>query len=391
MGVYVAEHGTFRIEFVLKGERYTKRIKTNKKWLAEKRETEWKKLLAGNVDGDCYDYTVAQIYERLLKSYGKGLPVDQQKASLEGAQQRWDKRLQKKFGHMKAMDVTGDHLEAYQDWCQRNEQDIWSTEIEKTLSAATINRDLSALGRAFQLAVQKKKIPSAPYWSKLDESGPRKGFVNEEQYGNLVQHAHDLWLRVLLALGYTYGCRRGELLALRVWQIDMDDRVISIEADQTKNGEGRQAVMTQEVYDVLVHAVAGKGPNDFLISRANASEPVLDFRGAWDTLCNAAGMPWLLFHDLRRSAIRNMMRHGISQSVAMVLSGHKTVSVFQRYNIVDLSTIREAAKRIEQGAERDREVISKKAARKESHQKSHQYAPKLVQQDGAGKKQSVVN
>ena len=92
----------------------------------------------------------------------------------------------------------------------------------------------------------------------------------------------------------------------------------------------------------------GKQPDDFLFTRNG--EPVRDFRGAWDALVKAAGVPGLLFHDLRRSAVRNMIRRGVPQKTAWEISGHKTDAVFSRYNIVSEGDLADAAKKIEAGA-----------------------------------------
>ena len=118
--------------------------------------------------------------------------------------------------------------------------------------------------------------------------------------------------------------------------------------DTKKHKEGRWL----PIYGEMGKAVAAQvemterdHPNcPWLIHRDG--ERVVEMRPAWPDACEKVGLPGLLFHDLRRSAVRNMVRAGIPEATCMKVSGHKTRAVFDRYNIIDGKDIHDAGKKL---------------------------------------------
>jgi len=136
---------------------------------------------------------------------------------------------------------------------------------------------------------------------------------------------------------------------MRCSQVDLLGNSVTLYSGETKNDEGRTVALTEECRLLLTELRRGKKPEDYLFTREKG-EVIKDFRGTWDKLTEAAGVPGLLFHDFRRSSVRNMIRRGVPQKTARTVSGHKTDAVFSRYNIVSEDDIRDAARRIEEGA-----------------------------------------
>ena len=150
----------------------------------------------------------------------------------------------------------------------------------------------------------------------------------------------------MLETAYRYGWRVSELLSLRVGQVDLVARTIRLEPGETKNREGREVTIESgSLLQLLRHCVEGKRPEDHVFTRGD--KPVCDFRKSWENLCTAAGVPDLLFHDLRRTAARNLRTAGVPEEIIMRIAGWKTSNVFKRYAIVDKADVRAALQQLE--------------------------------------------
>jgi integrase len=154
-----------------------------------------------------------------------------------------------------------------------------------------------------------------------------------------------LWAVALVTTLFEFGFRVGEAVNLRVRQVELVSRSIGLNPGETKSGKGRTAIMTTRVYELLKACVMGKQPDDYVFTRDG--KRVSDFRVTWTKVTVAAGFPDLLVHDLRRSALKRMIRRGIPQTTAMKISGHRTESVFRRYAIVGEEDLRDAARKLE--------------------------------------------
>ena len=213
---------------------------------------------------------------------------------------------------------------------------------------ATINRELAIVRRALKLAYQAGHISFAPHVKALPETNARTGFLEPENYERL-RDAMPEHIRCLFVIGYHLGCRIGELLTLKWEQVDAAGGWIRLAGIQTKTGKPRALPIYGEIPKALERQrlwCQENSPSSPYIFTWRGKR-MNDIRISWRKACAAAGVEGLLFHDLRRTAVRNMERHGISRSVAMSITGHLTESVYRRYAIVSERDLQDAAKRLD--------------------------------------------
>jgi integrase len=241
------------------------------------------------------------------------------------------------LGPIRAQEFGRQHVDAYVR--QRRQQKA---------SDAAINRELEHVRAAFKLAVDNEELQRAPKIRMLVEDNVRTGFLEHSGYVAL-RHALPSYLAPLFVVGYHVGCRLGELLKLRWDQLDFAAAQIWLERGQTKGRVARVLPIYGDMQEVLVEALRirdAEFPDCKLVFNRMGGK-IVDFRKAWAKACAMAEVTGLHFHDLRRSAVRNMDRAGIPRATIRKIIGHETDAMFDRYRIVDQNDVREAGEKAE--------------------------------------------
>jgi integrase len=200
-------------------------------------------------------------------------------------------------------------------------------------------------------------VPKVP---TIRVSAIRTGFFEREDFERVRAELPD-YLHPVVTLAYWMGWRIGEVLSLQWRQLDLKTGEIRLDPGTTKNKDGRVAFLPEEPLEALrawrETTTALERERARIVPHVfhNQGEPIRCFRTAWLNATKRAGVPTRLVHDFRRTAARNYVRAGVPERVAQTILGHKTRSIFDRYNIVAESDLREAAKRVvhpKQGADK---------------------------------------
>jgi integrase len=239
-------------------------------------------------------------------------------------------KLREVFGVDRALDITADRIAAYTEG-----------RLEAGLQPASVNRELAALRRMFTLAIRAGKLAARPHIALLAEDNAREGFLEPADFVTLGAHLA-AWLADAALFAYLTGWRKGEVATLTWADVDLRSGVIRLRAAHSKNKRPRVVILRGELRALLDRRAAARRLDCPLVFHRDG-QPLGDFRKAWRAACATAGLTGRLFHDMRRSAVRNMVRAGVPERVAMAMSGHRTRAVFDRYNIVSEDDLAAAA------------------------------------------------
>jgi integrase len=306
-------------------------------------------------------FTVKDLWDAYLIDYKNRSGKDAGRLEIA-----WN-HLKETFEHKRAGDLTTSQINKY---IEERREGITDEEA-KLKRNGTVNREVALLRSLFyygKRGVSPAMVEDIPAFPKrLKESPPREGFVDDHDFDVLVTNTKSLWMRTAIEVAYNFGLRKGELFGLQVKNLDLNLGPEGgwIHLRKTKNGRLRKAKMTPLIFTLLTECCRDKKPTDYVFTREDGSH-VVDPRDDWYTLCVQSRLGeyvrakrgngkefdkyvGLQLHDFRRSAVRNMIRRGVSEKTAMLISGHVTRSMLDRYNIGDERDLEEATRKIEAG------------------------------------------
>jgi integrase len=273
-------------------------------------------------------------------------------------------QLKKVFEGIRIIDITTPRIGAYiedrmklvcnecneksatQDCCPR----CGSKDLNKGASNATINRELAALKRMLNLGAQQTppKVDRVPHIPMLTENNIRKGFFEHAEF-LVLRDALPPYLKGFVTFAYKVGWRVSEITGLTWKHVDLTNGIVRLETGETKNDESRTVYLDDELGNVFIDQWQARKQSNkiskYVFPAKNGIGRIKDFRGSWKKACKDAGIGKRHFHDFRRTAVRNMVRSGVPERVVMMISGHKTRSVFDRYNIVNDTDLKLAAQK----------------------------------------------
>jgi integrase len=271
------------------------------------------------------------------------------------------KPLRKFFDHMRASTVTERDLERYK-----------SQRLAGGKTKATINRELAVIRRAYKLATRgKEKLVSpnsVPAVELYPENNAREGFIEYADFLELVRHL-PIDIADVCWFAYLMGWRKEQVLSLRWADINRDSGTVIRRAEFNKTKEPSVLAMSESVRAVIERRWSNRtvttkmGPRVCDLVFHRQGQPIRDFRGSWEKACISAGLcvtvkdsegqetkrASLMFHDFRRSCVRNLENAGTPRKVAKSITGHITDSVYERYHVVKEEDQRAALARVEAG------------------------------------------
>ena len=364
MGMIYKRGNVWWVKYYRNGKSFRESSNTTKKMVAkkllERREGE---IAKGKIPGVLFEKV---SFDHLAEQYLRDYRINQKKSLIRAEYSV--RHLKKDFEGERVPNITTPRIQRYITNRMKSECNKCNNkfhlnddfkcpkcggkDLNKGAANATINRELSALKRMLNLGAEQspplvERVPKIPM---LKESNVRKGFFEHAEFLAACDCLPD-YLRGFVTFGYKTGWRASEIAKLIWAQVDRQLGVVRLEVGETKNDDARTIYLDGELKRIFARLWEDRKSSrvilPFVFPNRDGTDRIKRFDKVWKKACKDARIGKRLFHDLRRTAVRNMVRSGVPETVAMKISGHKTRSVFDRYNITNDADLIAAAQKQE--------------------------------------------
>jgi site-specific recombinase XerD len=260
--------------------------------------------------------------------------------------------LRETFGASRAHAITADRIAAYE-----------LERLDAGAARATVNYELAALRRAFKLALEHRRLAVMPKITIREPKNARAGFFEPDDFAAVLAQL-PVDLQPVMRFAYLTGWRvRSEVLPLTWDRVDFAAGVVRLEVNTTKSDDAR--TFPFDALPELAALLRAQRAATTALERAEGriiphvfhrgGKAIRSYHNAWDRAIARAARggssealaaitrPQLagrIVHDFRRTAVRNLVRAGVDEHLAMKLTGHKTRAIFDRYDIVNEADLR---------------------------------------------------
>jgi integrase len=251
------------------------------------------------------------------------------------------KHLKRLFPFHRVIDITSSEIDRYQ-----------TTRLTEKAARATVNREIAYLRRGFRLMHDAREISEVPVIKQLDGENVRQGFVNVPDFGELLEWIKSADNRDVVEFLYHSAWRSSEAITLEWREVDMHSAMIKLLPEKSKNKKPRLLPITGALHEIIERRVMVRQLScPFVFHRHG--RPIKSFRRAFKSAAEKIGQLGLVPHDMRRSAVRNFRKAGLSESEGMMLSGHLTNSIYKRYDIIDEADLRDSMAKVQRHLKRE--------------------------------------
>lgn len=276
-------------------------------------------------------WTLADMKARIVADYDR-----KENRSLKTVEYCF-KHLEAAFQFRRVIDITTPVVEKYT-----------TDRLQAGAARASINRELAYLRRGFKLMLKARDISAVPAVIELLKGeNVRKGFVAPAEFEALLDKLPDTDVRDLVGFLYNAGWRSGEGKSLEWSEVDLNSNMIRLPAEKSKSKMPRSLPIIGELMDIIQRRLQIRRLDCPYVFHRRGKR-IASFRKAFKAAAAAAGLAGLVPHDMRRSAVRNFRRAGLSENEGMKLSGHETDSIYRRYDIFSDDDLKESMNRVQE-------------------------------------------